>query len=156
MSKLVCLSGMNKGDQFPLHEGKNVIGRSSDCSIVLFDKKCSRQHCLVFKRDHNYSIKDLDSHNGTLVDGKHLAANKTTHCKVGALIQLGDTVLKLSEKAVGGIVDQEATDVAAELQGGKYDKLLKNASLNLARGGRCGTRRTGIANFFRRLFSRRK
>ncbi len=150
MAKLVCIAGMNKGDQFPLHEGKNVLGRGEDCHIVLFDKKCSRRHCVVHKCDNHYSVEDLESSNGTRLRGKLVGRRKATPCSTGDIIQLGSTALKLSERAMGGRVDQEATDVAAELQGRKYDTLLKNASRDLVKNQ--PSRKNPITRFFRALY----
>ncbi len=128
MAKLVCLGGMNKRDQFPLHEGKNVVGRADDCQIKLFDKKCSRQHCVIYKKDNHYSIMDLDSRNGTEVNEKKTPPQKAVPMKPGDIIHLGNTYCKLSERPLGGRVDQEATDVAAEMQGRKFDRLMENAT----------------------------
>ncbi len=141
MSKLVCIAGMNTGDQFALHEGKNLVGRDNDCNIVLFDKKSSHKHCVFYKREKHYSIEDLESSNGTRLNGKFIKPHKTYACEVGDLIQVGETSLKISERPVGDAVDQMATDVAAELQGGKYDKLLKDSSMNLARSQQLKSRK---------------
>ncbi len=156
MSKLVCLSGMNKGDQFPLHEGRNLLGRSSDCNIILFDKKCSHHHCIIYKRENHFSIEDLESSNGSRLNGKVLKAKRAVPCSFGDLIQLGRTSLKLSERAVGGAVDQEATDIAAELQSDYYDKLLRNTSMDLANLQNRKLGRKGIAELFHYLFPGRR
>lgn len=130
MSKLVCTRGLNRGDEFTLHEGKNIIGRAADCRITLFDKKCSRNHCEIIKRGRHYSISDLNSTNGTRLNGKPL--KRTKSLKETDRIRIGKTVLELSEKAVGGVLDQTASDVAAELQSGKYGKLLDDATYSVA------------------------
>ncbi len=69
MPKLVCVHGMNEGDEFILNEGPNTIGRARDCRIVLFDKKSSRQHCQIIRKGDSYFIEDLDSRHGTVVNG---------------------------------------------------------------------------------------
>jgi pSer/pThr/pTyr-binding forkhead associated (FHA) protein len=127
MSKLICLRGLNKDDQFILHEGKNIIGRAQDATIVLFDKQASRHHCAVFKKGRHYSVQDMDSRNGTLLNKKKLVGRPRTF-KAGDKIKIGKTVLVLSEKAMGGLLEQTASDVAADLQSRGFDKLMNRAT----------------------------
>jgi pSer/pThr/pTyr-binding forkhead associated (FHA) protein len=127
MSKLVCTAGMNRGDEFPLSEGNNVLGRSKDeCQIALFDKKCSRIHCQIIKKGSYYAIEDLNSRNGTYVNGKALL--KKSPIRPGDHIHIGKSIFILSEKAVGGLLQQTATEVAAELQDKRFDKLMGAAT----------------------------
>ena len=132
MSKLICVHGLNKGDEFTLHEGRNVIGRGADASIVLFDKKCSRNHCVIVKKGKHYSVADCDSTNGTKLNGKALTENAKS-CKFGDRIRIGKTVLVLSGKAIGDFIQQTASDVAADLQKSKYEKLLTDAAVGVRR-----------------------
>lgn len=157
MSKLMCLAGMNKGDEFALAEGNNVLGRTGDATIVLFDKKCSRLHCQVVKKGSYYSVEDLSSRNGTFLNGKQL--RKATSMKPGDKIRIGKTILELSEKAVGNLLEQTATEVAADLQGRQYQDLVSNAAAAVvlkhdkSDQGR-GTTQTGLRGLLRRLFNR--
>ena len=130
MSKITCTTGNNRGDEFALHEGKNVIGRSQDCQVTLFDKKCSRNHCLIIKKGKHYSIHDMESRNGTLLNGKPVPEKPKT-CKIGDVIAIGRTRLTLSDKPLGSFLDQAATDAAADLQRGKYGQLLSSTSQDL-------------------------
>lgn len=49
--------------------GRTVIGRSPDCSIVLKSPGVSRQHAAIQIKDGAVTLEDLDSSNGTYVDG---------------------------------------------------------------------------------------
>src|SRR6267143_494722 len=74
-----------------------VIGRSAQCDITVEDNNCSRKHLQIRKWAGKYIVEDLESHNGTFVNGgkvsKQLAIND------GDLISLGDTtVLFKNEK----------------------------------------------------------
>lgn len=130
MSKLICIKGMNKGDQFTLHEGRNIIGRDNKANILLFDKQSSREHCVVVKKGRHYSVQDLTSRNGTFLNKKKMDG-KPSSLRVGDKIKIGRTVLLLSEKAVGGLIDQTASDVAADLQNRRFGKLLNSASRDI-------------------------
>jgi len=54
-------------------KGKLLIGRSADCDLVLEGHTISRNHALITKESiDTYKIKDLDSSNGTFVNGNRL------------------------------------------------------------------------------------
>ena len=152
MSKLVCIKGHNKGDEWPLHEGKNLIGRTQDAQIVLFDQKCSRSHCQIIKKGQHYSIEDLESRNGTLLNGKPLTGRPKS-CKFGDKVRIGKTVLVVSDKGVGGLIDQTASDVAADLQRKQFGKLLSSTSRAVTRSQQSES--SGLKGFFGRLFGRK-
>jgi pSer/pThr/pTyr-binding forkhead associated (FHA) protein len=152
MSKLVCLTGMNKGDEFPLHEGKNIVGRGQDCNIVLFDKKCSRHHFQIIKKGKHYAIEDLDSSNGTVLNGK--IVGKATSFDPGDKIVIGGSKLMVSEKGVGGFLDQTATDVAAELQSGEYKKLLDSTARTMVHNHPRKSKNS-VSSFFHSIFKKK-
>ncbi len=52
-----------------LAEGEVFIGRNPDCDIRLKPRNISRRHARVFFRNEEYHIEDLDSTNGTYVNG---------------------------------------------------------------------------------------
>lgn len=52
-----------------LGEGEVFIGRNPDCGIRLKPRNISRRHSRVFFRNEEYHIEDLDSTNGTYVNG---------------------------------------------------------------------------------------
>ena len=91
MSRLVVENGNDKGMIFPLVQQCITIGRSASNAIQLVDRRVSRHHVELRADGSNYRIKDLDSKNGTYVNGKliedeHLLAN-------GDRAQVGDTIL---------------------------------------------------------------
>ncbi|MFW5996609.1 MAG: FHA domain-containing protein [Lentisphaeria bacterium] len=152
MAKLSCVRGNNKGDEFPVHEGKNTVGRAQDCHIVLFDKKCSHQHFKLYKCGNRYSICDLESRNGTLLNGKFISASFKP-CKVGDLIQAGETMLLLSDKPIGNIVDRTATDVVEELQNKNFEKVLDKAYHSLPDNKHPHDSPKGLRRLIHKIFS---
>jgi pSer/pThr/pTyr-binding forkhead associated (FHA) protein len=89
---LVVIDGGDEGRRLPL-VGKSQfkIGRSVTSDLKLLDGKVSRDHCLVETvRDHHI-IVDLESANGTIVNGERV---KKTVLQEGDLIRLGFTMLK--------------------------------------------------------------
>ncbi len=46
-----------------------LIGRSKDADILIIDPLVSRNHCIIQVNQRKYFLKDLDSANGTYLDG---------------------------------------------------------------------------------------
>jgi DNA-binding winged helix-turn-helix (wHTH) protein len=57
-----------------LYEGENLIGRADGCSVVIAARTISRRHALITIYDGAFSIRDLDSTNGTYVDGQRIGS----------------------------------------------------------------------------------
>jgi len=121
MPKLVCQRGFNQGDEFALREGDNVLGRGKECDIPLFDKKCSRRHCVIRKRGDYCILEDLGSFNGTFVNEKRII--KRLHLKAGDVFSIGTTVIHLSNKSIGGLLEREAANMTEELEAHDYHHL---------------------------------
>ncbi len=81
-----------------------IIGRQTDCSIQFKEKGVSRHHTELYPTHQGWSIRDLDSANGTLLNGKPVKGEMTILGQNE--IQLGYTGPKLVVKA---IVETEQT-----------------------------------------------
>ena len=79
------------GRRVPLGEQPLVIGRSADCGVVVADARASRQHTEIRAHGNGFVAHDLDSMNGTLVNG---AAIREQPLADGDEIRLGNTVLR--------------------------------------------------------------
>ncbi len=58
-----------RGSDFPLHEGTNILGRDPSADVQIDDSTVSRRHAMIAIRDDGVIIEDLDSKNGTFLDG---------------------------------------------------------------------------------------
>lgn len=67
---------INKRDYGPAVSGIRV-GRDASNDIVIPDYSISKMHCEFHPFEEHIALRDLDSHNGTLVEG-----NKVTHLQV--------------------------------------------------------------------------
>ena len=67
----VILSGNHKGHSVVLG-GHTRIGKSSDNDIVLTDDTVSRHHCELLRAPDGIHVRDLESTNGTRVDGTRI------------------------------------------------------------------------------------
>ena len=68
------------------------IGRSPPADIVISDKSMSREHCIVGLANDELLVSDLNSTNGTYVDGERI--ERATILPVGAVVRLGRITLK--------------------------------------------------------------
>lgn len=87
--RLIVISGHLKGTTFGLTQDEMSIGRDISNSISLNDPSVSRRHCLLRKNGvtNVFHVIDLESYNGTFVNGLPVAEQAVTH---GDQISLGD------------------------------------------------------------------
>jgi pSer/pThr/pTyr-binding forkhead associated (FHA) protein len=75
----------DQGRRIQLFSGQEVLlGRASDAQLVLHDCRSSRLHCRIEGDSREVAIVDLDSLNGTHVDGRQVQR---------AILRPGDTIL---------------------------------------------------------------
>lgn len=90
MARLIMRRGPEKGQNFVLQEKSIQIGRGRRNDIVIEDNDVSREHCRLVKEDNVYQIYDLDSTNGTFVNG--LRVNDKWALDRNCIIELGDSI----------------------------------------------------------------
>jgi pSer/pThr/pTyr-binding forkhead associated (FHA) protein len=66
---LVVMDGDQKGEDFRLRDGQNTLGSASDSDIVLRDETVSAKHASIRYKDGKFFLSDLDSTNGTFLNG---------------------------------------------------------------------------------------
>jgi hypothetical protein len=71
---LVCMQGPQKGQDYRLFDGRNVLGTAADCDVVVYDPFVSARHCVIMVESakSRYLIQDLDSRNHTFVNSKQI------------------------------------------------------------------------------------
>lgn len=74
---------------------QTTIGRQVGNDLVLGDQRVSRRHAVIECDDEACQITDLDSSNGTLLDGQRLPPNVPTPLKPGSALQIGPFELTL-------------------------------------------------------------
>ena len=77
-----------------------TMGRAADCEIVLSDGSISRRHAHVFARDDGWWVEDLQSKNGTKLNGKPV--QEATRLSPGDRIELGPCSLDFSGQPSSG------------------------------------------------------
>lgn len=74
--KLVRIYDSFAGEEFVLSETENTVGRTDENFILLSDPSISRHHAVLVREGDNYTVQDLNSSNGTFVNGKQLKMPK--------------------------------------------------------------------------------
>src|ERR1700683_4818402 len=86
--RLLVLSGPLKDSTIPLSQGEVTVGRDASNGIAVVDPSVSRKHCLVSWNEGRFRVRDLDSRNGTLVNGTGIEEQWLEH---GDQIATGDS-----------------------------------------------------------------
>lgn len=90
--KLVIVDGPSRGKEFPLDEGETVLGRTNETPVELPSTKVSRRHAAIRVARGQVEIEDLNSSNGTYLNGKRITKSAVP---AGAKIVVGEYVLQV-------------------------------------------------------------
>src|SRR5215213_5156686 len=90
--KLIVISGSPQGTVFSLDEDEVSIGREAVNQVRLVDPSVSRRHALIKRDCEHFKIVDLNSLNGTSVNGVPVLERLLEH---GDHIAIGDVLLLL-------------------------------------------------------------
>lgn len=77
--RLIALSGPARGTIFALTEDETSIGREPANRIRVDDHSVSRRHCLIKREGESFRIVDLESYNGTFVNGVPVGEQPLKH-----------------------------------------------------------------------------
>jgi pSer/pThr/pTyr-binding forkhead associated (FHA) protein len=152
MAKLVLSTGELIVCQCFIDKERLTVGRDAGNSIVVDDPAVSREHAAIVPLGNDHILEDLESANGTLVNGKRVSRRILQH---GDVIALGRFHLRyLNTRASAGI-DLERTmlieglargadeaDVASEIQlpaAVSAKARLPKARVMMLRGNRSGS-----------------
>lgn len=76
-------------------DGTMVLGRAPSCGLVLPDAAASRQHVELRPNGDGAELIDLESRNGTFVNGRRTARSLLS---VGDIVRVGNSILRLSRE----------------------------------------------------------
>lgn len=89
-ARLVCVAGADLGRTFKVDTSSLVLGRGI-AEVALHAKDVSRKHARLHVMGEGFVLEDLDSANGTYVNGVEVEGKITV--RIGDRIQLGSTIL---------------------------------------------------------------
>lgn len=85
---MIVVDGPNT--RYPLREGSNVVGRGHDAQVRLPDTGVSRRHVDIVVSGPSAMARDLDSTNGTIINGQR---RQTHQLQDGDVLRIGHSVL---------------------------------------------------------------
>ena len=118
--RLQVTAGPLADSTYFLTDAEIRIGRDPSNSLAISDLSLSRRHCLLGQEKDGYRIRDLDSRNGTFVNGEAVSERRLNH---GDQIAVGDSVFVflLNEDTDGAIMravefDDHITQATAQIR----------------------------------------
>jgi two-component system, NtrC family, sensor kinase len=107
---LFVIRGNDQGTRYELDEPVLKLGREPSNAVQIHDTEVSRHHAEIRRTDAGYAIADLNSSNGTFVNGRrvqeHLLAS-------GDQVQLGSTLMLFTAPSVEGEDPSANVDIFA-------------------------------------------
>jgi hypothetical protein len=91
MPKLHIMSGQLEGKVFDLMEERVTIGRGLDNLIRMEDGTMSHHHAMFVLEKDGYKLRDLNSTNGTRVNGMRIAETKLNN---GDAVRMGSVEMR--------------------------------------------------------------
>jgi hypothetical protein len=92
-TRLVITSGTKEGLELPLSNQPLTIGRSSESGLVIRDDYTSTHHARLMLWGDDWVVQDLDSTNGTFLNGARV--NAPTPVPLNTPIKIGTTTFEL-------------------------------------------------------------
>lgn len=99
------LKRIESSEEFEL-TNVSLVGRSSECQVVIADPRVSRRHAMIRKQDGGYFLFDLGSFNGSYLNEARVTAAR--RLKTGDIISLADHEFQFEQ--VGEPTDAEDMD----------------------------------------------
>jgi predicted component of type VI protein secretion system len=97
MARLVILSEGFTGKAYELTVDKTTIGRVDDNTFPIPEGSVSSHHCEVLLRGGEVVINDLNSTNGTFINGRQVTGEAVL--KPGQILRLGQVEIRLEDAA---------------------------------------------------------
>lgn len=123
MAKLVVLTDSLKGLSHELKIERTTVGRVEDNTFPIVEASVSSHHCEILLKGTDVVVKDLNSTNGTFINGERVSE---ATLKPGQTLRLGNVELKIEGPASASKKQLDATMVIP--QGVKRDELGASSS----------------------------
>jgi DNA-binding winged helix-turn-helix (wHTH) protein len=88
---------LKEGRRIPLRPGENVLGRDVEGTISLDSPSVSRRHARILVTEHDVTLEDLGSKNGTYLRGNRVSA--AVPLSDGDELRIGSVVLKFRQQS---------------------------------------------------------
>ncbi len=124
MPSLFVIRGVDQGSKFELRTPSVTLGREPNNPIQLHDTEVSRRHVELRLVDGRYTLVDLNSSNGTYVNGRRVELHSLVN---GDQIQLGASLLLYTgapDETTGAAAQQ--VDIVAKADAKDQSRILRS------------------------------
>jgi hypothetical protein len=102
------------GKSFPITDSSLKIGKATDNDVVIDSPTVSRNHIVIQRQGDRFLVQDLQSTNGTFIDGAQI---REAYLKPGQLLELGDVQLRFQSTLTPVRIAPSVEDRLGELVG---------------------------------------
>lgn len=119
MWAIKILNGPQQGKIFPLQSGNNILGRSQKADVRLDDHGVSKNHAQIFVTTDKVIISDLNSSNGTYVNGVQV---QNHGLKTGDKVLVNRTIFSIFQLPDNVVFPKKGAGEQAQLPGAQASK----------------------------------
>lgn len=112
--QLAVLRGPRKGSRYLLDGAQLRVGKADDNDLVIPDETVSRHHFEIVRDIRGFLLRDLDSTNGTRLDG---AAIREAYIRPGAVLTAGAAKLRFLVHETTPVLDPVKDDFLRDILG---------------------------------------
>ena len=158
MARLVILSEGFTGKAHELTVDKTTIGRVDDNTFAIPEGSVSSHHCEVLLRGVDIIVRDLNSTNGTFINGNQVTGEAPL--KPGQILRLGQIEMRLEDAAATAAApkksDREPED-RAHVAGATAaaPKKLPHQTMVIPQGVKLGQEPSTTVSFEKTAFSKK-
>ena len=107
--KLVVEKGRKRVRVFTLRSEETIVGRRKGCDLRIPSEEVSRQHCLLSTAEGYLTVEDLDSANGTQLNGEPISGKQVV--RPGDKLKIGPVAFvveyQLTQSAINKLMGHE-------------------------------------------------
>ncbi len=126
MASFFVIRGNDQGTKFELKSDHFEIGREAGNDIQLHESEVSRSHAELVREGNRFLLRDLDSSNGTFVNGTRITRQELAS---GDQVQMGKTLILFtgtSDRSSAHLLDN--IDIVSREQPGENSRILRSMS----------------------------
>jgi hypothetical protein len=116
LASLALMAGPRYGHELAVPSPVVTVGKAAGCDVVVDDDSVSAQHARLEYDLGSWRITDLESTNGTAVEGVRLAPGVPTPLPYGATLRLGGVQLQFREVEQADVEAARAQYTAPQVQ----------------------------------------
>jgi pSer/pThr/pTyr-binding forkhead associated (FHA) protein len=120
--RLVVKKGPAKARAFRLRNADTIVGRETNCDLRIPSATVSRRHCLLRFRDDYLTVEDLQSANGTYLNGARI--NGREMVRPGDQLEIGPLTFVVEYQLTREAIDRMLRGDAGEEDFGDFVEAL--------------------------------